>query len=98
MSKRVNQALYDRVKNSLTDEQIKQYEKIGEEMYNTVDFNTGTILNQCDDIESIACLIEAIKSGLHPDFMSDDEKIILKKHYGENWLNELKTRFNLSFT
>lgn len=98
MSKRVNQALYDRVKKSLTDEQIKQYEKIGEEMYNTVDFNTGTILNQCDDMESVACLIEAIKSGLHPDFMSDDEKIILKKHYGENWLNELKTRFNLNFT
>lgn len=92
---RVNQALYDQAKGSLSEEKIKEYEEMGEKMYNTIDFNTGTLLEPEKEIESVACLIEAIKSGLHPDYMSDDEKELLKKHYGENWLDELKTTLHI---
>lgn len=95
---RVNQALYNRAKKNMSPEDLKKYEEVGEKMYNSIDFNTNTVLDQQpeNEIESVACLIEAIKSGLHPEYMSEDEVAVLKKHYGEEWLEVLKTKFRIA--
>jgi len=84
--KHVNQALYNQAIGSLTPEQIAQYKKTGEEMYNTVDFNTSQIINSEPlFMESIAYITESLKSGLHPSCLSKTEIEVMQQAYGADW-------------
>jgi hypothetical protein len=84
---RVNPEIYNMIKDSLTPEQIKMYKEYGENMYNTVDFNTSDILNNEGDplSESVAYISEGIKSGLHPSFLDEDEIKVMVEWSGEEW-------------
>jgi hypothetical protein len=39
-------------------------------------------------IEAVAYINEAIKSGLHPDYLDENEKDVCKAFYGEDWMNK----------
>jgi len=84
---RVNQDLYEQVKGMMSPEQIQEYKEMGEKMYNSIDFNTSQILEGQNDplFESIAYISEAIKSGMHPSFLDDDERKVLEEGYGKEW-------------
>lgn len=77
-----NNPMVNSARNALTDEQKEEYKKIGEQMYNTVDFNSaGT-----DPLaESVAYIREGLKSGLHPSFLPEDEIKVLEEYYGKEW-------------
>ena len=79
---------------SLSDEDKKKYAKIGEEMYNTVDF--GKINEQGSDLsnetsielENVAQLKLMLLSGIHPSFLTNQEKDMMKNNYGEKWYED----------
>ena len=84
---RVNPDLYQQASGSMTPEQIAEYKRMGDDMYNTVDFETSTILTNEDTpmIDAIAYTSEALKSGLHPSFLTADELRIMEEYKGKEW-------------
>jgi hypothetical protein len=77
---------------AMTAEQKEQYREIGENIYSSIDFEDTKILNtELEPMsESVAYISSALKSGLHPDFLSEEEIAVLKDVYGDEWF----TRFD----
>jgi hypothetical protein len=72
----------------LSVEEIDQYKKIGQELYGSINFEKSEILNNTPPFisnESIAYVLEGIKSGLHPKDLTTDETNLLKEVYGDEW-------------
>ena len=87
---RMNKDLYDMVQNSVSDADKRRYEKIGKEMYGSVDYDKSKILNNPDLLlESTTYIMEALKSGLHYSDLSDIEIAVMKESYGDNWIDVL---------
>lgn len=84
---RVNPHLYNQMKDSISDEDKERYRQMGEEMYNTVDFSANEILNNPDNPieESAAYIHEALKSGMHVDYLTEEECNVMKEAFGESW-------------
>jgi len=69
-----------------TEEDKEKYQKFGEKFYNSFDVHTG---NPSDNTifmeESLAYVVESLKSGLHPKYLTEDEIVLLQAGYGEDW-------------
>lgn len=77
---------------SLSDEDKKRYAKIGEEMYNTIKFedinSQGTQATENADeieLENISQIKLMLNSGIHPSYLSNQEKDMMKNAFGEKW-------------
>lgn len=78
---RINQALYDSVKDNFTQEQLDEYQKAGEGMYNA---NFETEMPN-ENTVAVAYTNEMLKAGLHPSYLTDDEKKLMEWAYGPQW-------------
>ena len=99
MSDLFTNPMVQQAKQAMTQEQLDEYKRIGEEMYNTVDFVNSEIIDNPslpgskslhdstpqEIIEAVAYIVEAMKSGLHPDYLDDNEKEVCKAFYGDDW-------------
>lgn len=75
---------------AMTPEQLDEYKRKGEAMYNTIDF-TSEDLNDggINPMQiTVAYIIEGLKSGLHPSYLTDDERTIMLNTFGEKWERE----------
>lgn len=72
---------------SLSKEQLEAYKKIGEKMFETVDFEGSKILNNLPKpvLDSAAYISQGLKSGLHPSSLDKDEVVVMKEAYGDKW-------------
>ena len=72
---------------SMSERDRENYRKIGQSMYNSVNFQDNTILNNMavsgEDISLYA--IEGLKSGLNPNSLTPLEVSALKDKYGLEW-------------
>ena len=87
-----NDVRWDRAKNNMTTEQLKQYKKIGEQMNGSIDFVTGNsniIPIPEPSSESISYIISGLRSGLNSDDLDEDEIIALKTFIGEDWESKI---------
>ena len=72
---------------NLTDQQRADLKVLGEKFHESFDVTKGTIYD-VEDIqmeESLAYVVETLKSGIHPDYLNEDERAILVAGYGEKW-------------
>jgi hypothetical protein len=72
---------------SLSAEDTEKYKKIGESMYNTINFTDGTIL---DDInppiaESVGYIEQGLNSGLEPNDLEETEIQLMINTFGNEW-------------
>jgi hypothetical protein len=84
MTQKVRDNLWDNPpvpKSSLTPEQLQHYEKSGEWMYGGMDFDTLENSSK----EAIAYIVEQLKSGLHPSYLSGDERNVMREVLGPDW-------------
>ena len=72
---------------SMTPEQLKEYQQIGQYMYGTINFEDSKVINKLDPPlpESVAYIEQGIKAGLMPCDLSEDEIVVLTTAYGEKW-------------
>ena len=71
---------------SMTPEQIAEYQEKGKAMYNTVEFENNTIIGDDDPLEDfIAYISVGLNSGLHPMELETDEKLAMSNKYGSEW-------------
>ena len=74
----------------LPAEEREKFQKIGERLYSSFDAQKGTLLPG-QDVESIrleeslAYVVESLKSGLHPKYLTYDEIHLLRAGYGDEW-------------
>lgn len=73
---------------AMPKEQLEKFERIGKELYESIDYETGTVNGQTlpkNMAESVAYVLEGVKSGLHPSDLTIEEKFLLKEICGEKW-------------
>ena len=81
-------------KQSMSSEDQEQYRKVGEKMYNSINFETGKAIDRIDlKDEKLLGVIEALKSGLHPQYLTEEDKSVAKECYGEDWYKILCKRY-----
>lgn len=83
-----NNPMIDIAKKALTPEQMEEYKKIGEYMYND-DVNklneNGSKVSAYSDQDCLIYTCESLKSGLDPKELTRKELEILVKYYGDEW-------------
>jgi hypothetical protein len=75
-------------RNALTPEQIEEYKKMGEYMYNNVDYKNISIGSQVKEAKEEDLLVYAVtslKSGCDPNDLTKHELKALNDTYGEKW-------------
>lgn len=78
--------LVEQFKESLTSKELTKYEKIGNDLYNTVNFETGETDQTMNDVfEQLKAMLE---SGLHPSFLTYEEKAFMENYLGKEWYKE----------
>ena len=68
---------------AMTPEQKNKYKTVGEEMYNNIDFETGKVLDNVKDSSDYIYI--QIRSGLHPSYLTEDEKKVMFQVHGDRW-------------
>jgi len=82
LTKKAREDLWNNpAKDLMTDEQRVEFKEKGDHMYNQMDL---------DDLESnmvdaAAYVVLQLRSGVHPSYLSDDEKLLMQKLYGDDW-------------
>ena len=85
---------FEKMKKSFQDklspEEKEKYEQFGKYMYQSFDFtkDNTSIQDNCNDIsleEALAYVTESLKSGLHPKYLTEDEKVLMEAGYGKDW-------------
>lgn len=83
-----NNPMVDAARKALTPEQIEEYKRIGEYMYNSVDYKNSVASAQVRDSKEEDLILyasEALKSGGDPYDLSQPEIQALTNIYGKNW-------------
>lgn len=78
-----NNPMVEAAKRSMSPKDIEEYKRLGEKYYSGWDFEKGGPEEMLD--VAVAELSEAIKSGLHPSDLDDNEKEILRVKLGKDW-------------
>jgi hypothetical protein len=83
-----NNPMIEAARSGMTPEQIEEYKKIGEYMYNSTDYKNaaeGARVRESKDEDLILYATEALKAGGDPKDLSEPEIQVLSKVYGEKW-------------
>ena len=81
-----NNPMVKAAKQSLSQEQLEEYKKIGENLYHKMDTEGKIKQNLEENLKDTLWFIESqIKSGLHPSDMDEDYINILTDKYGDKW-------------
>lgn len=87
-----NNPMVDRARQSMTKEQIEEYESIGKYMYDNVKMetvNSAGVMNNNnltqEMLDAIDYVEASIRSGQHISTLEENEKMLLKEAYGEKW-------------
>ena len=72
---------------SMSKEQLLRYERLGKFLYESISFPDAKVINQmkCPTDDEVAYIIEGLKSGLHPSFLEDSEKVTMETAFGREW-------------
>ncbi len=83
---------YNRYMQSLLPEEQKQnFKKLGEKFFQSFDVYKGGMYENTNDDKSIhleealAYIVESLKSGLHPKYLSEDEVHLVRAGFGDKW-------------
>jgi L-rhamnose mutarotase len=66
----------------------EKYKKLGEQFYQTFEDDQQKSGSSSNDIfmeEAVAYVVESLKSGIHPSYLTEDEKVLMQAAYGEEW-------------
>lgn len=83
-----NNPMVEAARKALTPEQIEEYKRMGEYMYNSIDYKNavaGTQVRESKEEDLILYASEALKSGGDPYDLTEPELQALTNTYGEKW-------------
>lgn len=76
--------------NSLPEEERENFKRLGEKFHQSFDITKGEVRDlSCISMEeALAYVVESLKSGLHPSFLTEDEVAMVQAGYGDEWYKE----------
>lgn len=83
-----NNPMINKARRTIPKEQQENWGKIGEEIYNSVDFVDADGKSQTvpeSMMEGAAYIVDSITSGMHISYLEENEKELLKEVYGTSW-------------
>jgi len=84
-----NNSMVQSALSSMSHEDLEKYKNLGESMYSSINFETSTVTDKNNVpfflTDAAAYISETIKSGMHPSFLSDNEKYIMESVFGKEW-------------
>ena len=84
-----NNSMVQSALSSMSYEDLEKYKNLGESMYSSINFETSTVTDKNNVpfflTDAAAYISETIKSGMHPSFLSDNEKYIMESVFGKEW-------------
>ena len=82
-----NNPMINNALKAMSPEQVQEYQRIGEYMYGSVNFEDSKIIKKMDPPlpESVADIEEGLKAGLMPSDLTEDEVVVLTQAYGDKW-------------
>lgn len=86
-----NNPMVEIAKKAMTPQQLEEYKKIGEYMYNSDTYKTleqGSKVTDPKDEDIVSYALESIKSGLDPKDLSQKELTLLVDVYGPKWYEQ----------
>ena len=75
---------------SIPEEDREAYQRFGEKFHSSFNVDSGSsvdLSNICME-EAVSYVVESLKSGLHPKYLTEDEKVLLQAAYGDEWYKE----------
>jgi hypothetical protein len=79
-------SLWDQFDTSQMDPEMREaFTKKGEQMYGNIDFETGDILKDDNELGGYKHIVHCLRSGLHPSAMTPEERRIVEIVDGEEW-------------
>lgn len=75
---------------SIPEEDREAYQRFGEKFHSSFNVDSGSSVdfsNICME-EAVSYVVESLKSGLHPKYLTEDEQVLLQAAYGEEWYKE----------
>lgn len=82
----MNRHLYNQAASFLTEEEKQRYKYLGEQLYDTIDYETGRVNV---DIDQVGGILSALKSGLRIQDLDVDEIELLKHRFGIEWQSKI---------
>lgn len=84
-----NNPMIEAAKQAMTPEQIEDYKRIGEYMYNSVDYKStvvpGVAIREAKTDDLLLYAVQALRSGGDPKDLTKDEINALSMAYGDKW-------------
>lgn len=77
--------MFQQMKQSLSKEEQEKYDQIGKEMYESINFETGEVDDAVDVLSQLKIML---RSGLHPSYLTYEEKQFLENYLGKKWYLE----------
>ncbi len=75
-----NNSMVKNAKKEMTDDVKEEYKELSRHVGKAMDVIEGDPLE-----EPAAYIIEGLKSGLHPSFLEENEKQVMKTLFGDEW-------------
>ena len=72
----------------MTPEQIAEYERLGRQMYGTVDFENVDRDLENEEMNALEYIETALRSGLRPCDLDENEQKFMEDAYGEAWYEQ----------
>jgi len=84
------EAMRKNLAGGMTEEQMEDFRKLGEKFHESFDVTRGTTknMNEINMEEALAYVTESLKSGIHPSYLGEDEKVLLEAAYGKEWFKK----------
>ena len=76
------------MKNSLPESEQKKYEDAGNYLYNAVDVNFDEKGQMQAAIDTVSQIKIMLNSGLHPSYLTKEEKEFLENYIGKEWYKD----------
>jgi hypothetical protein len=86
--------LYKYMASIISPEEKERLQKIGEKFYESFDIQNKTVFSvpdtpqdpKCINLEEcLAHLVDQLRSGLHPRYLTEEEKHLVRSGYGDEW-------------
>ena len=95
MSDLFTNPMVQQAKQAMTQEQLDEYKRIGEEMYNSISFEDinsqgkfATENAEAIELENVAQTKLMLQSGILPSYLSTQENDMMKNAGGEKWYEQ----------
>lgn len=83
-----NNPMVDAAKKALTPEQLEDYKRMGEYMYNSIDYKNAVMdpkVKETKEEDFVMYAVQALKAGGDPNDLTEPEIQGLNKVYGDKW-------------